>query len=852
MIKGYYQRCYTNTETSGWVPVAVSPDIPESASEFCAKNIQGKNSQISNNSVDEKNNVLNLFECDSDNDYLYLTHTQYGLISRDRPNMFSQSYIIPWNDERIKDPGTVLTLADSNFCDNESDALAEISEPEFLAPFKLQDIIAKYDISKDNLRLFIGAIINQFSKRKSDRMPLFIQYDGSELQLKVLLYLIFKLIPRFMRKQISAASCDSPYTREKPLIFSIKASTKFSYVDVFTGRNNVLDDGGLRKLKKNKYPFYAVDHYDTIDIDQYFMDLEDITVKMTGNAAANRLALQVSHNICTGTAIEDMDEYSSIDMFYNVLDLDSQTDYYFNYLAKCFKRAVECNIELTEEAEKALVDTINQDPNEESEFHQTYLDYEVKKVSAMEDSEAGKYLNKIDKNLALAICRSLLSNGSDEGRKKKIENYYIQHRLKVNTFDSLYDVIIEMISIDNLVKGNENLNFLFRNKLSEFFDKYIYNADYAFFDKYKDLLKKLYSESEAEVLIFEKKKDFWDKLTFEKIKFDKKDFYQFMAQDLNIDNIKLLMKYISLPECYYVSGTANYITEANIFFNDEAFKLYYEIKKEEAINTLVKYFANKNKDEGIKERCYTMIATLDPSYAKIVDDSACLLFEAERSTDYPKLIEQFRNIIRNAKSKSVNQFGLVSQESAINTGIIINNLCDALLIELHEQDAHQVVPLDMWLEIGNALLSGKYPNPFKILEDEKPHVLEDDPVKVYEESSCLKDSQYILYGNQYVSGVADERISGIVKKWMKLSQNDAKEDGVQMNPFDQSVRPAHVNTSLLGFNSDPDFLSEDYENATPPAETGPAPAPAPVPEGDDDGKKSKKGFGEFFNRFKKG
>ena len=111
MIKGYYQRCYTNTETSGWVPVAVSPDIPESASEFCAKNIQGKNSQISNNSVDEKNNVLNLFECDSDNDYLYLTHTQYGLISRDRPNMFSQSYIIPWNDERIKDPGTVLTPA---------------------------------------------------------------------------------------------------------------------------------------------------------------------------------------------------------------------------------------------------------------------------------------------------------------------------------------------------------------------------------------------------------------------------------------------------------------------------------------------------------------------------------------------------------------------------------------------------------------------------------------------------------------------------------------------------------------------------------------------------------------------
>ena len=96
----------------------------------------------------------------------------------------------------------------------------------------------------------------------------------------------------------------------------------------------MLDDAGIRKLKRNGYPFYAVDHYDIVDVDSYFADLEDITVAMTGNASANRLALQVSHNICTGTSIEDMDEYSSVDMFYNVLDLDSQTDYYFDYLAK--------------------------------------------------------------------------------------------------------------------------------------------------------------------------------------------------------------------------------------------------------------------------------------------------------------------------------------------------------------------------------------------------------------------------------------------------------------------------------------------------------------------------------------
>ena len=847
MIKGYYQRCYTNTESLGWVPVAVSPDIPESANEFCAKNIQGKNSQISNNSVDEKNNVLNLFECDSDNDYLYLTHTQYGLISRDRPSMFSHSYIIPWTEERIDEPGRVLTLADSNFCDNEADAMAEIADPVYLEPFSVQDIISKYSISKDNLRLFIGAIVNQFSKRKSDRMPLFIQYDGSELQLKEILYLIFELIPRFMRKQISAASCDCSYTREKPLIFSIKASSKFSYVDLFTGRNNVLDDAGLRKLKRNGYPFYAVDHYDTVDTDKYFLDLENTTISLTGNAAANRLALQISHNICTGTSIEDMDEYSSIDMFYNVLDLDSQTDYYFDYLAKCFKRAVECNIELTETAEKALVDTINSDPNEDSEFHQIYLEYEVKKVSSMEDSEASKYLSKIDNGLAVSICRALLRNDPEDSLKKKIENYYIQHRLKVNTFDALYDVIVEMISIENLVENNENLHFLFRNKLSEFFDKYIYNADFGFFEKYMELLRKLYNEEQANVLIFEKKKDFWDKLSFDKIKFDKIDFYQFMAKDLYIDNISLMMKYISLPECYYSSGVAAYISEAYSFFNDQSFKLYYEIRLDEAVNALVKCFSNRNKDDGAKERCYTLIATLDLSMKTIVEGAANLLNASANSADYSFILEGFDNVTNSINSSKVNSMGFVSQESTRSTNIMTINLCSALIIDLHKHDAEYIVPLDLWLKIGRVISNCRYVNPFKFIEDEKPRILEGDPAIIYEGSSCLKDSSYLLFAKEYVdNNPADERVAEIVRKWLKISLNGGKEDETPLSPFDSGVRPPHVDISAIGANKEPDFLSENYNNDSASVNNV-----EPVVE--EDKKKNKKGgFGGLFDWRKKG
>ena len=844
MIKGIYQRCYTNTESSGWVPVAVSPDIPKAAADYCAKNIQGKNSQINNNSVDENNNVLNLFEFDSDNDYLYLTHTQYGLTSRDRPNMFSHSYIFHWNEKRLNDPGLVLTLADSNFCDNEADAMAEITNPEYLAPFSLQEIISKYNISKDNLRIFIGAIINQFSKKKSERMPLFLQYDGSALQIKELLYLILKLIPRFIRRQISAASCESSYTREKPLIFSIRATTKYSYVDLFTGRNNVLDETGLRKLKRLGYPLYAVNNLETVDIDKYFSDLEDITVKLTGNASANRLALQICHSICTGNTIENMDDNSSIDTFFNVLDLDSQTDFYYEYLAKCFKRAVDCQLTLTEVAEKALLEKIKSCGEDKFDLNRTYLDYEVKKVSAMNDDDASRYLSTIDSSLALSICRSLLADDADERRKKIIENYYIQHRLRVNTFDALYDVVIEMLSIENLVKNNENLKFFFRNKLSEFFDKYIYNADIAFFEKYRDLVEKLYPDPEARILLFDKKKDFWERLSFDKIKFEKYDFYQYMANDIYIDNVTLLLKYISLPDYYYGYGVADYIFQANDFYNDPTYKLQYEQRQEESINALVKYFASRNRNDGNKERCYTRMATVGASFRTALEAAANMLSKVENKADYQTVRDEFIHTVAVIKNSGISGNGaFVSADLSSGVSLLRNNLCSAIISELHNQDAESVVPLDLWLEVGNALLSSKYNNPFKLLEEEKPRILDEEPLTVYANSQCLKELYYINCALEYASGSAsDERVAGVVRKWVKIAQNGGREEEPQSRTFETGVRPAFVDTAAISSINDPDIISENKEESSD----------SNVSDNAEDEKNKKKGLGGFFDRFKKG
>lgn len=809
MIKEIYQSCYTNTETAGWMAVAASPDIPTSAAEFCVRSIHGKNSQIDNNAVDERGNTLNLFECDSDGEYLYLTHTQYGLISRDRPSMFAHTYVFPWNEEQLVDPNKFLTFDDANFCYTEEEAMADIQKPVLIDPFTVSGIVSKYGISKDNLKLLIGAVVNQFTKSSSGRVSLYIQYDGSELQIRELLYLIYKLTPRYMRKQIRAASCECSYAREKPIIFSMRASSKHAYVDVFEGRSNVLDDAGIKKLKKNGYPLYAAENYDTADTDKYFAELEDITEKITGNTSANRMTLQVCHKICTGVSVEDMDENSAIDHFYDVLGIDSQTEFYFDYLARCFKKAVACSLTMNDAAEKYLIETVDQ-TKEESELRKVYRDYEVSKVSMLNESAAVEYLRHLDNSRAAAICRTLLEQDPSGKNKTIVSDYYKQIRLKTNTFDGLSEVIGEMLSIPGLV--TDQMTETLKTKASDYYFSYIFNADTALFEKYKDILRQLYNDDDLEARIAEAKEAFWQKLTFKNVKFDKPEFYALMSEGCETIESILFERYIALPGYYLNEGIAPYIGNAYAFFNLEDFKARYSGDGlVEAISALVRYLTPLTNDGGARVKSYTNIATVDTTFGAAVDAIVDLLEKVDNKTDYQTITMLFKSVTETIRGCAQSKGPFVVEEVSTGLNTLKVNLTDALIAGLRERDeSGDTVPLDLWLNVGK--FSVIYSNPFRLLEHIQPCVLKEDKEKVVRENTLMLRSDFLDDAKKYIQSSAGGNTAEIVKEWIKLYQNSEK------IPSEPMPSPA----------SAPAFAPPPAPASAPSQAPAPAPSPAPA------------------------
>ena len=194
MTENIMQCCYTNAVqeiggkiSSGWQPVAVSDNIPSDAYNSCVS-LQNANSTIQSHMVDERGNVLNLYEITGDGSYVYVSRTQYGLVDRlGRPNMFSHAYIFSWKREYVfGDPNTFLTIDKSNFVDNEESAKAEKNNLNRSAAFTLERAMSVAGLTPGTYLTLIQCVYSQFSERKAAK-PLFINYDGSEEQMQAIL-----------------------------------------------------------------------------------------------------------------------------------------------------------------------------------------------------------------------------------------------------------------------------------------------------------------------------------------------------------------------------------------------------------------------------------------------------------------------------------------------------------------------------------------------------------------------------------------------------------------------------------------------------------------------------------------
>lgn len=331
MPKEVFQVCYTNASeerdgkiTSGWQALAVSEAIPPDAYRTCV-NMQNLNSSIQTAMTDECGNVLNLLEVCGDDKYLYMMRSQYGMQDRlGRPNMFSHAYIFPWEDESVLlNPNSFLTIADSNFKSNENDAKHFQGTFKRLQEFYIWRAIQASGLQLITVYLFIQCIYAQMTGKRFSS-PLYVQYDGTDLQMRALLYCAYTLLPYYLRKNLRSACAGGVTEHGKNLIFSVEAQSHEYFFNPATGENNLLTDKLRKKIQRLGYVDYAARVYiywgaskylqtqgafnAEEDIKQYFRTLNGLAISLGDSTASNELFLKIANQLienCQPTTFTD-------------------------------------------------------------------------------------------------------------------------------------------------------------------------------------------------------------------------------------------------------------------------------------------------------------------------------------------------------------------------------------------------------------------------------------------------------------------------------------------------------------------------------------------------------------------
>ncbi len=372
MMDNVFQCCYTNDSeesegniTSGWKALAVSNSIPPDAYRTCVT-LQNQNSAIQSSMTDERGNVLNLLELCGDGKYLYMIRSQYGMMDRlGRPNMFSHAYIFPWSDASVLlNPNKFLTIANSNFKSNKADAARETDSFERLQEFNIWRAIQASGLKLVTVYLLIQCIYAQMTEKRISS-PLYVQYDGTDMQMRALLYCAYLLLPHHLRKNLRSACAGGVTEQNKNIIFSANALTRPLFFNPATGENNILTDRLRRKIQRQGYIDYAATHYiywnankylrnqETLnaedDIRHYYQTLNGLAASLGDASASNELILKIANRGITmgnqGLNLSTIEDEELITDIQNAIQTEAYSStlmgkYLFGILDEAYKRGL--------------------------------------------------------------------------------------------------------------------------------------------------------------------------------------------------------------------------------------------------------------------------------------------------------------------------------------------------------------------------------------------------------------------------------------------------------------------------------------------------------------------------------
>lgn len=726
MNKSFFQCCFTNAiadetnKNAGWGAVAISNNIPIDAYEECVKK-QNNNSIISNNINDENGEILNLFELETDSKYIYIMRTQYGLHdSVGRNNLFSHAYIIPYNENNaLIDPNEFLTISDANFKKNIKEASNFIEDFQRDQVFAFDEVLNRLHMTKNEYLIMIKCVYAKLKSNKSK--PLYIQYDGTEGQMKDIIYLIFYGLPYCLRKGISIASCPTNNTNKKTIVFSKNAESYPLYLFPSNGENNILDRRTEKMIAKYGYLDYPILNLDSSQYMSYFNYLEEECSKLGDSTASNETLLKIINVLRKiDNELDLLTDEKIVDVTIDVLSLNIRSEELRNLLLELIKIILARNLKLITEVEQILISFQNTVSN--SVLIDTIDKYFIKRIYDVEESEGVNKLNlltpeqfkryetalKIDakgkKYLDAYYCEQL-NNLTDVTWEEldlfylKLENCNNPSKLETRLDDVSYKLYRELI-MTKVNKAEEYYNYInFANKIPTIDPSFKVYAKIFYWNQFD--FNHFDLKNKEEYMCFKQ-------LDHKKCKlvFDFYDLIQHLQNEQDVDNV------LKRVNWFYINSreTINSLIDVD--------KIFYDLIKEILNNNGL--YRNYNVDKWLL-------------FATKADDFNNNLSIQINNNLLEKKYEQVVNCLEEVSDLTINKeiFDIVS---------------DILLEEETENLGSNMNCLDLWLLISKM----KYGNAFTIFDAYKLSICKKDSFGLIKNSKYMEDDKYIQDAKTYV------------------------------------------------------------------------------------------------------
>lgn len=748
MTENIMQCCYTNAVqeiggkiSSGWQPVAVSDNIPSDAYNSCVS-LQNANSTIQSHMVDERGNVLNLYEITGDGSYVYVSRTQYGLVDRlGRPNMFSHAYIFSWKREDVVgDPNTFLTIDKSNFVDNEESAKAEKNNLNRSAAFTLERAMSVAGLTPGTYLTLIQCVYSQFSERKAAK-PLFINYDGSEEQMQAILYCIYYGLPHYVRKSLSIASAVSNTSDSKNIIFSEFASKHETYIIPQTGENNLLTQRTERKIARFGFVDYAARNCASLDVKQYFAQLDKLATEFGDPTASNELILKIAHQMIEGFTLSDLSEEELDSRLSDALRSKTYGSQRMeDYISDMLDEVRSRKMFLTEESEANLADRLAAPTT--ARLADSGEQYNIYRFSTLSVEEAAKMLTHMSASIFARYSQTLAK--STKGLQI-LDHYYAEYALvgREITWEALSSLLDETSFMTSRLKTTD----LIDAKAWELYYSLVEKKGEAVkaYDSLMALMGKLYGVGNQYQYEQAAREAYWERKSFDDFAYE--DLSEYKAMTVSSLKCNMFAHMYQVMDVFKANGEDPFLVYLNAFWR----KFKTQIDEGKLTDVILRTIERELRvfcmNPGYLSKWMKVAALAE---AEELLKEILVIKKSLRARDYGTFISTYLKLI------SASSF---SRNSATLMKTVSTTICE----ECTKMDnEYEPIPLDVWMLLG----SSQHTNSFELFDtlSPAPQIFQINETLVVMQSKLLTRQPYCAQAEAYAQSKGVE--SKTVRKWL--------------------------------------------------------------------------------------